>query len=113
MEYLDKYIFKISIVLLIIGALNWFSVGAFQINPVEKIFGFRSSVSRGLYVLVGISALLIMFNRDTYLPFLGETVMPCPGLPEQIPHNADTQVEVHVKPFAKVCIGLLKQKQKN
>ncbi len=100
--YLKKMLFKFAMVILIIGALAWLSIALFQYNPVEKLLGFRSPASRVVYGIVGLCALAIMFNRDTYLPFLGETVIPSSALPEQIPENADTQVEVKVEPGAKV-----------
>ncbi len=101
-QYAQKMLFKVCMVLIIVGALNWFSVGAFGYNFVEKILGFRSPLSRFVYVLVGICAIGIMFYRDTYLPFLGETVMPCSAIPEHIPENADTEMSVKVEPGAKV-----------
>jgi uncharacterized membrane protein YuzA (DUF378 family) len=101
-SYIKKLLFKIAMILILIGSLNWFSVGVFQYNIVEKLLGFRSPASRAIYIVVGICALSILFDRDTYLPFLGETVMPCAFIPEQIPENADTQVEVHVEPNVKV-----------
>jgi uncharacterized membrane protein YuzA (DUF378 family) len=102
MLYFQKWLYKAAMVILIVGALNWFAVGAFGFNAVEKVFGYKSIMSRFVYVIVGVAALAIMFNRDTYLPFLGETVMPCHAIPEHIPDNADTQLEVHVSPGAKV-----------
>lgn len=99
---LQKWLYKFAIVLLIIGSLNWLFVGAVGINPLEKLTGSNSPLARLIYIFVGVSALLIMFNRDTYLPFLGETVMPCAALAEHTPENADTQVEVLVTPEAKV-----------
>jgi uncharacterized membrane protein YuzA (DUF378 family) len=100
--FIGKLLFKFAMVVLIVGALAWLSVGIFQINPVEKLLGFRSPAARVVYILVGICAVAIMFNRDTYLPFLGETVLPCAIIPEQLPEGADTQVKVHVTPGAKV-----------
>ncbi len=102
MLYYQKWLFKIAMVIVIIGALNWFFVGVFGFNVVEKVFGYKSVMSRFVYVIVGIAALAIMFNRDTYLPFLGETVLPCHAIPEHIPDNADTQLDVQVTPGAKV-----------
>jgi len=96
------YIHKISIVVLIVGALNWLAIGAFEYNVVGKIFGAKSMTTRAVYILVGLAAVSLMFYRDTYLPFLGETVMPCSALPEQIPEGADTQIEVAAEPGAKV-----------
>jgi hypothetical protein len=89
-------------VFIIVGALNWLLVGAFGINAVELLTGRRSTISRTIYVLVGISALLIAFNRDTYLPFLGETVMPCQILGTYIPQGATMEVQIEVAPGAKV-----------
>ncbi len=70
---LDKKIYMFSIVLVIIGALNWLIIGLTEINFLDNL-GF---IARIIYVLVGLAAIFIMFKRDTYLPFLGETVMPC------------------------------------
>ena len=99
---LQKWLYKIAIVLLIIGALNWLAVGLSGINPLERLTGTNSPIARFVYILVGVSALLVMFNRDTYLPFLGETVLPCGALTEHTPENADTQIEVQTTPLAKV-----------
>lgn len=99
--YLQKLLFKIAMVILVIGALNWGSIGVCGVNIVEKLLG-RGLAARGVYIVVGLCALAVMFNRDTYLPFLGETVLPCSALPEQIPENADTEIEVKVPPNSKV-----------
>lgn len=92
----------VSTILIIIGAINWFCIGAFGYNPVAKTFGAKSIGARAVYVLVGLAAITLMFHRDTYLPFLGETVLPCSALPEQIPEGADTSVQVKVTPKSKV-----------
>ncbi|PIR44225.1 DUF378 domain-containing protein [Candidatus Wolfebacteria bacterium CG10_big_fil_rev_8_21_14_0_10_31_9] len=46
----------IATLLIVIGAINWGLVGAFDFNIVETIFG-AGVVSRGIYILVGISGL--------------------------------------------------------
>jgi uncharacterized membrane protein YuzA (DUF378 family) len=96
----QKIAFKIAIVLLIAGGLNWLSVGLFQINLVESLVG--KTVGRGIYILVGIAALAIMFNRDTYLPFLGETVLPCTTIAERVPPGATKELRVPAPPGSKV-----------
>lgn len=101
-ENIQRYIHKIATVLVIIGAINWLSIAAFECNIVAKQFGAKSTVTRGIYLIVGLAAITIMFHRDTYLPFLGETVLPCSALPEQIPEGADTQIQVKVTPKSKV-----------
>lgn len=63
----------------------------------------RSVVAVGVAVLMGIAALYVGFHRDTYLPFLGPTVVPCSVLQEREPEHADTEVRVSsLEPGAKV-----------
>ena len=52
---------KISIVLVLIGALNWGLIGIFGFNLVAAIFGSMSVLSNVVYTLVGIAALLVIF----------------------------------------------------
>jgi len=48
----------ITLILLVIGGLNWLLVGLFQFDLVAAIFGGEMSVvSRIIYILVGLSAL--------------------------------------------------------
>ena len=56
----------ITFVLVIIGALNWALVGAFGIDLVALIFGDMTILSRIVYILVGISAIIyaILAYRD-------------------------------------------------
>ena len=48
----------ITLLLVIVGGLNWLLVGAFGFDLVAAIFGPMSILSRIVYVLVGISALV-------------------------------------------------------
>lgn len=98
--YWEKMSFKIAMVLLVVGSLNWLSVGLFNTNFLESVFG--KTISRILYVLVGIAVLTIMFNRDTYLPFLGETVLPCTTIPERVPPGATKELHVSAPPGSKI-----------
>ena len=47
----------LTLVLVIVGGLNWGLVGLFDLDLVAAIFGAGSVVSRLVYVLVGLSAL--------------------------------------------------------
>lgn len=60
-----KTIDYISLVLVVIGAINWGLIGLFQIDLVRIIFGEMSMLSRIVYVLVGIAGLysLSFFGR--------------------------------------------------
>ena len=47
----------LSIILLIIGGLNWGLVGLFGIDVVASIFGPGSMISRAIYIAVGVAAI--------------------------------------------------------
>lgn len=48
----------LTLVLLIVGGLNWGLVGAFGFDLVAAIFGEGSILARFVYVLVGVSAVM-------------------------------------------------------
>lgn len=48
-----------SVVLLIIGGLNWGLIGLFKYDLVAAIFGDLSTVSRVVYTLVGLAAIYV------------------------------------------------------
>lgn len=50
----------VSIVLIIVGGVNWGLVGAFNFDLVATIFGAMSALSRIVYVLVGLAALYMI-----------------------------------------------------
>ncbi len=61
---------RIALAILIIGGINWGSVGLFQFDLVAWIFGGQSSIlSRIVYTLVALAALwcitLLFRERDT------------------------------------------------
>jgi len=47
----------LTLLLVIVGGLNWGLVGAFDFDLVAAIFGTGSALARIVYVLVGLSAL--------------------------------------------------------
>ena len=47
----------LTLVLLIVGGLNWLLVGLFGVDLVATLFGEMSPLSRIVYTLVGLSAL--------------------------------------------------------
>lgn len=48
----------ITLLLIIVGGLNWLLVGLFQLDLVAAIFGGQAAIlSRIIYILVGLSAL--------------------------------------------------------
>lgn len=52
-----KALHMIAFILLVIGGLNWLLVG-FGFNLVDSVFGVGSMLSKIIYILVGLSAIL-------------------------------------------------------
>jgi len=50
----------ITLVLVIVGGLNWGLVGIFKFDLVAAIFGDMSAASRIVYTLVGLSAVYLL-----------------------------------------------------
>ncbi len=52
-------LYKIALILVIIGALNWGLVGLFEFDLVAELFGGQAAVgSRIVYTIIGLSGLL-------------------------------------------------------
>ena len=52
-----KILHPVTLLLVIVGGLNWGLVGLFDFDLVAAIFGTGSALARVVYVLVGLSAL--------------------------------------------------------
>ncbi len=62
---MNNLIHNIALILVIIGGLNWGLVGLFSFDLVAFIFGSMSILSRIVYILVGVSAVLLAFSSFT------------------------------------------------
>jgi len=52
---------KSTLVLCIVGGINWGLIGLFDFNLVESIFQPGSMLTRLIYILVGISAIVDLY----------------------------------------------------
>ena len=99
--YTSKWFYMASISLVLVGGLNWFSAVIMKKDAVQTLFGY-GIITKTIYLLVGLSALSLFFNRNTYLPFLGETLVPCAAFATRTPDNANQEVVISVVPNTKV-----------
>ena len=64
---LKKMLDRISLILLIVGGLNWGSIGLFKFDIVSWLFGGQADlISRIVYTIVGLSAIWcisLLFRR--------------------------------------------------
>lgn len=68
---------------------------------VFRVFRKWVAIDTGIYIVFFVCALYLAFQRDTWLPFLGESVLPSALVPLKV-NSGDTEVEVRVRPEAKV-----------
>ncbi len=54
-----KSIKIIALILVIIGGLNWGLVGLLDLDVVSSLFGDMTTVSRAIYVIVGLAAVVL------------------------------------------------------
>lgn len=58
-----KALHIVAFILLVVGGLNWLLVGLFETDLVATIFGEMSVISKIVYVLVGLSAIVELFTH--------------------------------------------------
>ncbi len=51
-------LYKVALVFVIIGALNWGMIGIFDVNLVSLLFGEDTIITNIVYAIVGICGLL-------------------------------------------------------
>ena len=64
-----KFLDRLALLLVIIGAINWGLIGFFQFDLVAALFGNMSAISRIIYSLVGIAGLyaISFFAKSRYI----------------------------------------------
>ena len=93
-----KLLFKLAMIFLIVGGLNYIYIGLCNKSLIDLLGSF----SIFIYIFIGISAMIIMFDRDTYLPFLGPMVLPCSVLENRNPSGATKEIKIVIEPNVKV-----------
>lgn len=61
-----KYVDITTLILTVVGAVNWGLVGFFQFDLVAFILGEMTFLSRIVYSLVGISGIYVAVNINKY-----------------------------------------------
>ena len=98
--YVQKKLYSVTIFVILLGSFNWLSIGLFGRDLIRELLAPRHA--KIVYVLVGLAAIPLFFQRDMYLPFLGETIVPGGALAPKTPQNANDQLTIRTRPGAKV-----------
>jgi hypothetical protein len=97
-------LYMIVIFIVIIGAINWGVIGIYGVNIVSefnKVTFKNLTCERIMYAIIGLAGLLLLFNRNTYLPFLGVTVLPSVSLKPYNTYN-DQELVINAAGASKV-----------
>lgn len=94
--------------IVIIGAINW-GTTAMGYNLVEmlsqfinKIFNSNISFDKIIYLVVMAAAIYLATKKETWLPFLGKSVLPANLFPLKTPSNTNKTIEVMTQPNSKI-----------
>ena len=63
-----------ALTLVIIGAVNWGTIGIFKLDLVNLIFGNMTWMSRVIYTLIGISGLYLLSLYGRVMDFGSENI---------------------------------------
>ena len=109
---------KLAMLLVIAGALNW-GLTTFNFNLVEilnsylnNLVGTTTNLNKFIYITIAIAGLYLV-NRDTFLPFLGKTVIPPSVIPLKTNKFQEDTVVINVKPNTKVIYWAAKKNKKD
>jgi hypothetical protein len=98
----------VMVALVFLGSLHYI-VGKFNYDPivmlnnfVTSLINFDLNIDKVFVILIGYSLLYLTMQRDTWLPFLGETVFPNSLVPLKKLEGNKT-VEIKVKPNTKIA----------
>jgi hypothetical protein len=94
--------------IVLFGAIHYGAM-IFDFNLAEylnlvffRVFRKRGIVDKIIYAIFAICALILVFDRTTWLPFLSDSVLPSAVVPLKT-NVGDTVVDVKVAPGAKVA----------
>jgi hypothetical protein len=105
---MSKAVLNMVVTGIVIFSALHYGVMAFGFNLAEylrlvffRVFRKWVAIDTGIYVVFFLCALYLTFQRNTWLPFLGESVLPSALVPLKV-NSGNTEVEVRVSPEAKV-----------
>jgi hypothetical protein len=105
------YMYKIRMLILIVvlfGSINsaFYHLGYNTLNLLNNLiiknFNYNINLNKNFNLFVGICAIAVALNTTTWLPFLGESVLPSSIVPLST-ITGDTKIKVKVSPNTKVA----------
>ena len=95
-------------VILIVASINW-SLSLYNYNLVEilhnylnKIFKINYPINKIIYAYIALVAIYIALKRATWLPFLGETIIPDALIPLKVPNTYNKTITIKTEPNSNI-----------
>jgi len=57
-----RLLYWLSLILVIVGGINWGLVGGFEYDLVANLFGVMTPAARAIYCLVGLAAVFLLIK---------------------------------------------------
>lgn len=97
-------------VLVIIGAINWgahamdYNIVDFLSESINKSLKTDLHLNKVIYMLVAVAGIYLAFQRTTWLPFLGDAVLPSSLVPLKKPDvRTDLVIKLNTLPNVKIA----------
>jgi len=95
--------------IVIIGAINWgttamdFNLVKMLSQSLNELFNSNIDFDKIIYLIVMVAAIYLATQRETWLPFLGNSVLPENLIPLKTPSKTNRVIEVMTQPNSKVA----------
>ena len=95
--------------LLIAGGINWgttalgYNVVAGLSRGINRLFKRNLYIDKIAYLLVGISAIILAYDKTFWFPFTGKARMPGAFFTFKTPGNSDNVIKIHTQPNSKIA----------
>jgi hypothetical protein len=113
-DYNVKKIYMVMMISTLILCINYGIYGVSSYNIMEIVtnkLNYGDIPLRIICAIIGICALYLITNRNTYLPFLGDCVFPDGVLNEKTPTNYNTEIKIKTKPYTKIVYWGAEEKE--
>lgn len=113
LEYNSNFYWKHKLIMLLkvlvlIGSMNWgttafgYNFVAILSDKLNSLLLTNYSFDKIIYIIVGLSAVFLLFKKNMWLPFLGHTVLPEQIVQLKKNNNFNIKINVIVNPNSKV-----------
>jgi len=95
--------------LVIVGAINWgtsamgYNLVQILSDNINRLFNSNISIDKYIYLLVMAAGIYLASKRDTWLPFLGVSVLPETLVPLKTPSNTNKTIKITTQPNSKIA----------